>query len=149
MLQRIFIRVITDPRMQWPFAWPKGWRKRPDRPIHGRDASRRLAPLDAPFKVLHELRNPPFVADPEFTPFDVDALGCDPKNALASPSDPAQVPPSEHGCSHTIRRKLPIPQLVAGLPWRFAQHIRRPVVPEAEFAPLDLSYISHSSVARD
>ncbi len=99
-----------------------------------------------PLEELYDLRNPPFVADPEFTPFDVDALGCDPKNALASPSEPAQVPPSEHGCSHTIRRKLPIPQLVAGLPWRFAQHIRRPVVPEAEFAPLDLSYISQQRI---
>jgi hypothetical protein len=38
--------------------------------------------------------------------------------------------------------EFPIPQLVAGIPWRFAQHIKRPVVPEAEFAPLVLSYIS-------
>ena len=29
----------------------------------------------------------PFVADPEFTPFDLDALGCDPQSAPASPSD--------------------------------------------------------------
>jgi hypothetical protein len=95
-----------------------------------------------PLEELYDLRNPLFVADPEFTPFDVHALGCDSKNALASPSDPAQVPPSKHWCSRTVLRKFPIPQLVAGLPWRFAQHIRRPVVPEAEFAPLDLSYIS-------
>jgi hypothetical protein len=41
----------VDPRMQGPFAWP--------------------------FKVLHDLfSNPPFVADPEFTSFDIDALRC-------------------------------------------------------------------------
>ena len=49
-----------------------GWLRRPDRP--SRDASRRLAPLDAPFKVLQDLNNQPFVAEPEFTPFDIDAL---------------------------------------------------------------------------
>ena len=39
----------VDPRMQGPFAWP--------------------------FKVLHDLfSNPPFVADSEFTSFDIDAL---------------------------------------------------------------------------
>jgi hypothetical protein len=135
MLQRIFIRVITDPRMQWPFAWPQGWRRRPDRPAHCRDASRRLAPMDAPFKVLHDLRNPPFVADPEFTPFDVGTLVCDSKSAPASPSDPTQVSQSKHRRLYTFRREFPIPQLVGGLPWRFAQHVNHPVVSEAEFAP--------------
>ena len=49
MLRRKFIRVETDPRMQGPFAWP--------------------------FKVLYDLfHNPPFVADPEFTPFDLGVL---------------------------------------------------------------------------
>jgi hypothetical protein len=95
-----------------------------------------------PLEELYDLRNPPFVADPEFTPFDIHALGCDPKSAPASPSDPTQVRPSKHRHLYTVRREFPIPQLVAGLPWRFAQHIRRSVVPEAEFAPLDLSYIS-------
>jgi hypothetical protein len=51
MLGRRFIRVTTDPTMQGPFAWP--------------------------FKVLHDLfSNPPFVADPEFTSFDIEALRC-------------------------------------------------------------------------
>jgi hypothetical protein len=51
MLQRKFIRVTTDPRMQGPFI--------------------------SPFKVLRDLfDNPPFVADPEFTPFDLGALRC-------------------------------------------------------------------------
>lgn len=50
MLRRKSIRVETDdPRMQAPFAWP--------------------------FKVLYDLfHNPPFVADPEFTPFDLDVF---------------------------------------------------------------------------
>jgi hypothetical protein len=39
---------------------------------------------------------------------------------------------------YALRREFPIPPLVAGLPWRFAQHPQGPVVPEAEFAPLDL-----------
>ena len=34
-------------------------------------------PFAWPFKVLRDLfYNPPFVADPEFTPFDIDALRC-------------------------------------------------------------------------
>ena len=90
---------------------------------------------------LHGLRHPPFVADPEFTPFDIDALGADLPNASASPSGSAQVrsPKRRHFC--TVRGEFAIPHLVAGLPWRFAQHLEGPVVPEAEFAPLDLSFI--------
>jgi hypothetical protein len=56
------------------------------------DARRRRRYLNGnplwPLEELYDLRNPPFVADPEFTPFDVHALGCDPKNALASPKRP-------------------------------------------------------------
>jgi hypothetical protein len=141
MLPRIFIRVITDPRMQWLFAWPQGWRRRPDPSIHCRDASKRLAPLDAPFKVLHDLHNPPFVADPEFTPLNVGTLVCNSKNAPSSPIGPTRVCHSKHRRLSTVRREFPIPQLVSGLPWRFAQDIERPVVPETESAPLDLSYI--------
>ena len=90
---------------------------------------------------LHDLRNPPFVADPEFTPFEIDALGCDPKSAPASSSDRKQVRPSKHRRLYTIRREFQLPQLVGGLPWRYAEHIQRPIVPEAEFALFDLSYI--------
>jgi len=110
------------------------------------DARRRVRYLAGnplwPLQELYDLRNPPFVADPEFTPFDIDALACDPKSAPASPSNLKQVCPSKHRGLRTIRREFPIPQLVAGLSWRFAQHIKPPVVPETEFAPLDLSYIS-------
>ena len=48
MLQREFIRVRSDPRRRRYLANP-------------------LWPLEE----LHDLRNPPFVADPEFTPFDI------------------------------------------------------------------------------
>ena len=90
---------------------------------------------------LRNLRNPPFVADPEFTPFEIDALGCDPPSVSASPSNPAQVRASKHRRLHTVRREFPIPPLVGGLPWRYVEYIKRPVVAEAEFAPLDLSRI--------
>src|ERR1700685_2499200 len=113
MLQRKFVRVRSDPRRRRYLANP-------------------LWPLEE----LHDLRNPPFVADPEFTPFDIYALGCDPKSALALPSDPTQVRAPKQRLLY-CRREFPIPRLVAGLPWRFAQHIERPVVPEAEFAALD------------
>jgi hypothetical protein len=42
---------------------------------------------------------------------------------------------------HPVRREFPIPPLVGGLPWRYAEYIKRRVVAEAEFAPLDLSWI--------
>jgi hypothetical protein len=90
---------------------------------------------------LRNLRNPPFVADPEFTPFDIDALGCDPKSVPALLSESTQVRPSKHRRLHTVGREFPIPPLVGGLPWRYAENIKRPVVPESEFAPLDLSCI--------
>jgi hypothetical protein len=49
------IDVVSDPRMQGPLAWP--------------------------FKVLRDVfRNPPFVADPEFSPFQVDILKRKPAN---------------------------------------------------------------------
>jgi hypothetical protein len=67
MLRSKFIRFISDPRMQGPFAWP--------------------------FKVLHDLFNsPPFVSDPEFTPFDMDALqGKWPRRISHSSTNPAPV----------------------------------------------------------
>jgi hypothetical protein len=84
---------------------------------------------------LRELRHPSFVADPEFTRFDIDALGADPQ------SIPAQIRPPKRRHLYSVRRDFPIPHLVAGLPWRFAPHLKGPVVPEVDFAPLDLSYI--------
>jgi len=59
MSQREFIRVRSDSRRRGRYL-----------------VGNPLWPLEA----LRELRNPPFVADAEFTPFDIDALGCDPKS---------------------------------------------------------------------
>jgi hypothetical protein len=109
MLKRKLVRARNDPRSRRYLAANPLWT----------------------LEELRNLRNPPFVADREFTPFEIDALGCDPKSASALPSDR----------SHTVRREFPIPPLVGGLPWRYAEYIKRPVVPEAEFAPLDLSCI--------
>jgi hypothetical protein len=39
---------------------------------------------------------------------------------------------------YAVRRDFPIPPLVTGLPWRFTQDAKNPVVPEAEFVPLEL-----------
>jgi hypothetical protein len=62
MWHREFIRVSIDPRRQ------------------GRcQAANPLWTLEE----LHGLRHPPFVADPEFTPFDIDALGADPQSVPA------------------------------------------------------------------
>ena len=121
MLRRKFIRVRSDPRRLGRYQ-----------------AGNPLWPLEE----LHGLRKPPFVAEPEFTPFDIGALTSNLPSAPALPGHPLQVRPPKHRRSCTVRREFPIPQLVAGLPWRFAQPIKRPVVPEVEFAPLDLPYIS-------
>ena len=120
MLERKFIRI-------------RGVRRRLGRYLAGNP----LWPLEE----LYDLRDPPFVADPEFTPFEIDALACDPKSTPTLPSDSTQVRPSKHGRLHTVRREFPIPPLVGGIPWRYAEYIKRPVVPEGEFAPLDLSCI--------
>jgi hypothetical protein len=61
---------------------------------------------------LRNLRNPPFVTDPEFTPFDIDALGADPQSVPALLSEPTQVRPSKHRRLHTVGREFPIPPLV-------------------------------------
>lgn len=108
-LQRKAVRARSDPRNR------------------GHQAANPLWTLEE----LRNLRNPPFVADPEFTPFDIDALGCHPKSASALPSDRP----------YSVRREYPIPPLVGGLPWRYAEYIKRPVVAETEFTPLDLSCI--------
>ena len=85
-----------------------------------------------PLEELRDLGDPPFVADPEFTPFDIDALRPHDGSAFASPS----------------KTQFPIPRLVSGLPWRFAESILSPIVPDGEFAPLDLSYIGNAIPAK-
>jgi hypothetical protein len=85
-----------------------------------------------PLEELRNVRNPPFVADPEFIPCGIHAL--DRRKAPASANDPVQLRPSKHLCQHGI----PLPHLVAGLPWLFAGDTERPIVPETDFVPLDL-----------
>jgi hypothetical protein len=120
MLQRKFIGFKSDPRRLGSYL--------PGNPLW-------------PLEELRDLRNPPFVADPEFTPFNINALGCDHHSILASQSDPAQIRPSVNRPLYSVRREFPISHVVSGLPWRFAQRIKRPVVPEAEFVHFDLSYL--------
>ncbi len=117
MLRRKFNQVRSDPRKLGRYQ-----------------AGNPLWPLEE----LHDLDKPPFVADPEFTAFKIDAL---PQGDPALPGDAMQVRASKHRRSRIFQREYPIPELVAGLPWRFVPHVARPIVPEVEFAPLDLLYI--------
>jgi hypothetical protein len=119
MLRRKFVQVRSDPRRRRYLTANPLWT----------------------LEELHDLRNPPFVADPKFTPFEIDALGCDPKSAPAPSSDLKQARPAKHRRLYTIRREFQLPQLVGGLPWRYAGHTRGPIVPEVELAPLDVSQI--------
>jgi hypothetical protein len=93
-----------------------------------------------PLEELRDLGDPPFVADPEFTRFDIDALRSQDRRISA----PTLARRSGHLGSYT--REFPIPPLVSGLPWRCAQPITLAVVPDAEFAPLKLSYIQATRV---
>jgi hypothetical protein len=89
-----------------------------------------------PLEELRDLCDPPFVADPEFTRFDIDALGSQDRRVSAPTLGRGS------GQLRSFTTKFPIPPLVLGLPWRFAQHIATPVVPDAEFAPLKLSLLA-------
>ena len=120
MLRRKFTRARSDPRTRRFIAANPLW----------------------PLQELYDLRDPPFVADPEFIPFDIDALRCDPKNAPASPSDVTRVWVPQRQHLRPFQKEFPTPKLVSGLPWRYASQINLPIVPEGEFPPLDLSCIS-------
>ena len=76
MLQRKFVRARNDLRNRGYLAANPLWA----------------------LEELRNLRNPPFVADPEFTPFEIDALGCHPKSGSALPSDR----------SYSVRREFSI-----------------------------------------
>jgi len=62
-----------------------------------------------PLEELRDLRNPPFVPDPEYSPLDIRALGPHPEDPAAPPSVPARVHPLKHRRFHTVRREFPIP----------------------------------------
>ena len=85
-----------------------------------------------PLEELGNVRNPLFVADPEFLPCDIDAL--DRQKTPVLPDDAVQLRLSKHVCQHGV----PLPHLVLGLPWRFTGDTERPIVPETDFVPLDL-----------
>jgi hypothetical protein len=86
---------------------------------------------------LRNLRNPPFIADPEFVAFEIGALGDKRQSAPPSPNDPAQPRPLKHLCKYGV----PLPHLIAGLPWRCARGTEGPIVSETDFVPLDFSLI--------
>src|SRR5258708_30311068 len=85
-----------------------------------------------PLEELRDLRNRPFVADPEFTPFDIGALRRHDGSVFASPS----------------KTQFPIPRLVSGLPSRFPGRTSSPILPDGQFAPSDLSSIRNARPAR-
>src|SRR5437016_13610059 len=108
MLGREFIRVRSDPRRLGRYQ-----------------AGNPLWPLEE----LHDLHKPPFVADPEFTPFDIDALRCNPQSAPAPPGDRTRVRPSKHRRLCTVRRKFPIPQLSRDYPGASLNTLNAPSYP--------------------
>ena len=94
-----------------------------------------------PLEELRDLRDPLFVADPEFTPFNIQALGCNSQTSDVSSVAAGQLRSPGKSAFYRFKRKFPIPELVTGLPWCYAQHVTPPGVPEGEFLPLDLSCI--------
>jgi hypothetical protein len=114
----------------------KSTKPRRDRNIRGRY----LADLLWPLQRLLNLRNPPFVPEPEFTRFDINPLRSE--HGIAR----GLLNPSTHQYPLTRERffrvNYPIPRMVSGLPWRFAKRMDTPVVPDPEFARLDLSNIA-------
>jgi len=111
--------------------------------IRGYDLKTRNLNVAYPFWPLDELRdlgNPPFVADPEFTRFDLNALGRDDcRCASLSSSKATRCHMPKRG--KLFKAEFPIPPLVAGLPWRFAKGMQCPVLPDPDFASFDLCYI--------
>ena len=94
-----------------------------------------------PLEELRNLRNPPVVADPEFKALTIEALGGQAKDAFASAPDGTQIRTSVVRRSFVGRREFRIPLLVGGMPWRFREQNGCRIVPDPEFAPLDLSLL--------
>jgi hypothetical protein len=93
-----------------------------------------------PLEELRNLRNPTVVADTEFTPLVIDALGSQAKGAFASVLGSSQVKTPVGRRSFVGRKEFRIPHLVSGMPWRFREQTGSRIVPDPEFAPLDLSF---------
>lgn len=84
---------------------------------------------------LRELRNPRFVPEPEFTRFDVSRLGSDCRSEYQSQDRLTQA-------QRHFEVEYPIPVIVSGLPWRYAQDMSPRVVPDPEVPRLDLSHLA-------
>jgi hypothetical protein len=97
-----------------------------------------------PLEELRNLRHPTVVADPEFTPLVIDALGSQAKAAFAPVLGSSQVKTLVGPRSFPCRKEYRIPHLVGGLPWRFRAPSGCRIVPDPEFAPLDLSFFRRS-----
>jgi hypothetical protein len=132
LLAYLFVSLITD-RISSRRATRPRWNAR--RPRH-------LAnPLWA-LEELRDLRDPLFVADPEFTHFKIEALGSESETADVSSVDARQFRLPAESPFYRFEREFPIPELVAGLPWRYLRHASPAIVPEGEFIPLHLSCLS-------
>ena len=107
------------------------------------DARRRryLANPLWPLEELRDLRDPLFVADPEFTSFKIDALRSDLQTSGLASRGVRQARRPAKSKFYRFRREFSIPPLVTGLPWRYDRQINPPPVPEAELTRIDLSYI--------
>ena len=97
-----------------------------------------------PLEELRNLRNLGFVADPELKPLVIDAPGTQAKDAFASGLDTEQVRRPVVWRLFVGRRESRIPHLVGGMPWRFREYSTSRIVPDPEFAPLDLSFFRQS-----
>ena len=114
---------------------------RPNKPTTpGRDLKiRGIHPANPlwPLAELGNLSKPRFIADPEFTSFDLTAMCRDDCRASASL-------PSEDQAFQSV---FPIPRLVTGLPWRYAKNTTTPVLPDPDFVPFELGYITQDRFA--
>jgi hypothetical protein len=128
----LFVSVITNKISSRKSARPR-WNAR--RPRHMAN------PLWA-LEELRDLRDPLFVADPEFTPFKIEALGSESETSDVSSVDARQFRSPVESPFYRFKREFPIPELVTGLPWRYFRHISPATVPEGEFIPLHLSCLS-------
>jgi hypothetical protein len=90
-----------------------------------------------PLQKLRNHRNPPFVPEPAFTRFDLNPLRSERQTPRGLLNLSTQLT-----CERFFKVNYPLPRMVSGLPWRFAKSTDYPVVPDPEFARLDLSNIA-------
>ena len=100
-----------------------------------------------PLEELHHLRKPRFVADPEVTPLAIDALRSKTESSSASTPDNTHIGTVTLDQRFVRLRGFPIPPLVGGMPWRFRDHGGCRIVPDPEFAPLELALFRRGEYA--